>query len=67
MFQEVNSVDKNGWTPVHCASFHGRLGCLQLLVRWGGHIDETDNNGNTPGNYSCPNYQAHLISIGWAT
>ena len=45
----MNAVDKNGWTPVHCAAFHGRLGCLQLLLRWGGKIDETDNNGNTPG------------------
>ena len=47
--QDVNAADKNGWTPVHAASFHGRLGCLQLLIRWGGCIDETDNTGNTPG------------------
>ena len=47
--QDVNSADKAGWSPVHCAAFHGRLGCLQLLIRWGGRIDDVDNNGNTPG------------------
>ena len=50
LFQDVNALDKNGWTPVHCAAFHGRLGCLQLLLRWGAGVDETDSNGNTPGN-----------------
>ena len=49
LFQDVNALDKNGWTPVHCAAFHGRLGCLQLLLRWGAGVDETDSNGNTPG------------------
>lgn len=44
-------TDKNGWTPVHCASYHGRLGCLQMLIKWGAEVDHTDNCGNTPGLY----------------
>ena len=47
--QDVSAIDKNGWTPVHSAAFHGRLGCVQLLLRWGAGIDDTDNQGNTPG------------------
>ena len=47
--KDVNAVDKNGWSVVHAAAFHGRLGCLQLIIRWGGPMDDTDNQGNTPG------------------
>jgi len=42
-------MDRNSWSAVHSAAFHGRLGCIQLLLRWGGMIDDTDNLGNTPG------------------
>lgn len=45
-------MDKNSWAPIHYAAFHGRLGCLQLLARWGGVVDETDSLGNTPGERS---------------
>ena len=47
--KDINCVDKNGWTPVHAACYHGRLGCVQLLNKWGASIDEVDNIGNTPG------------------
>lgn len=49
--QDINCTDKNGWTPVHAACYHGRLGCLQLLNKWGASIDEVDNIGNTPGSF----------------
>lgn len=41
--------DKREWKPVHYAAFHGRLGCLQLLVKWGCGIEDVDYNGNLPG------------------
>lgn len=37
--------DFNGWLPTHCAAFHGRLGCLQMLCRWGSSVEEVDNDG----------------------
>ena len=43
-------TDNFGWSLVHSASYHGRLGCLQLLIKWGANIDEIDKGGNTPGN-----------------
>ena len=49
LHQDVNTVDKNGWTALHFAAFHGRLGCIQLLLRWGGHADEVENCGCTAG------------------
>uniref|UniRef100_A0A5F9CG82 Uncharacterized protein n=1 Tax=Oryctolagus cuniculus TaxID=9986 RepID=A0A5F9CG82_RABIT len=34
--------------PVHEATLHGGLGCLQLLVKWGCSIDSGGHNGNLP-------------------
>lgn len=50
-----------GWTPVHCSSFHGRLGCLQLAVRWGGNIEEADNSGNTPAHLAAMEGHLHCL------
>lgn len=47
--QEVNVLDKNGWTPLHFAAFQGRLSCMQLLLRWGCLPDDTENTGCTAG------------------
>ena len=49
MHQDVNAVDKNGWTALHFAAFHGRLGCIQLLLRYGGHAHDVENCGCTAG------------------
>ena len=37
--------DNNGWLGTHYASYQGRLGCLQLLHKWGCPLTEVDNNG----------------------
>jgi len=42
-------MDKNGWTALHFAAFHGRLGCVQLLLRWGGHAYDVENSGCNAG------------------
>ena len=47
--QDIHAKNLNGWSPVHVASYHGRMGCLQLLVKWGARTDETDKTGNVPG------------------
>ncbi|XP_069932322.1 ankyrin repeat domain-containing protein 42 isoform X3 [Oryctolagus cuniculus] len=46
--QDPSVTDKREWKPVHYATFHGRLGCLQLLVKWGCSIEDVDYNGNLP-------------------
>ena len=52
IFKDINQQDVNGWTPAFTAAYHGRLGCLQMLVKWGAKLDEFDNEGNTPGKKS---------------
>lgn len=55
---DINATDNMGWTPVHCAAFHGRLGCLQLLSRWGASVDEVDHSGSTPAHLAAS--EGHL-------
>lgn len=47
--KDLSHRDINGWTPAYTAAYHGRLGCLQMLVKWGAKLDEVDNEGNTAG------------------
>jgi len=49
--KDLNHRDVNGWTPAYTAAYHGRLGCLQMLVKWGGKLDDVDNEGNTAGDF----------------
>ncbi|CAF3622149.1 unnamed protein product, partial [Rotaria sp. Silwood2] len=49
LFKDINHMDVNGWTPAFTATYHGRLGCLQMLVKWSGKLDDVDNEGNTAG------------------
>lgn len=48
-------MDINGWTMLHAASFHGRLGCVQVLLRWDLRIEDTDKAGNNAGKFSLCN------------
>ncbi|KAM6212617.1 LOW QUALITY PROTEIN: ankyrin repeat domain-containing protein 42 [Sarcoramphus papa] len=59
----VNVSDRNDWKPVHYAAFHGRLGCLQLLVRWGACIDDVDNNGNLPAHLAAVEGHLHCFKF----
>ena len=49
LLKDINHRDINGWTPTYTAAYHGRLGCLQMLFKWGGKLDDVDNDGNTAG------------------
>lgn len=40
-------TDRNGWTPLHCASFYGQLNCVQYVLKWGAPVDAGDNKGDT--------------------
>ncbi|XP_066197369.1 ankyrin repeat domain-containing protein 42 [Sylvia atricapilla] len=60
---DVNVSDRNDWKPVHYAAFHGRLGCLQLLVRWGASVDDVDNNGNLPAHLAAVEGHLHCFKF----
>ncbi|XP_053168704.1 ankyrin repeat domain-containing protein 42 isoform X2 [Hemicordylus capensis] len=61
--QDVNVSDQYDWKPIHNAAFHGRLGCLQLLVRWGATLDDVDNNGNLPVHLAAVEGHLHAFKF----
>jgi ankyrin repeat protein len=44
----VRERDYEGWTPLHTASFYGRLEIAQLLIDHGADVRAADNSGETP-------------------
>ncbi len=46
---DVNSVDCDGWSALHCAAWHDLSGrCVELLLRAGADVDARNTNGATP-------------------
>ena len=48
----LNEKDKNGFTALIWAAYLGRLELVELLVKSGAKIDETDNSGKTAIDYA---------------
>ena len=46
---DVNTRDKNGWTPLHAAgAFNQNPAVIDALVRLGADVNALDENGHTP-------------------
>ena len=45
---DVNSKDKDGWTPLHEAASEGDNKIVELLVTKGADVNAKDKNGDTP-------------------
>jgi len=45
---DVNERKRNGWTPLHTASYYGRKGVADALIAEGANINATDVSGKTP-------------------
>uniref|UniRef100_A0A8C5LDA5 Ankyrin repeat domain 42 n=1 Tax=Jaculus jaculus TaxID=51337 RepID=A0A8C5LDA5_JACJA len=61
--EDPSLTDKREWKPVHYAAFHGRLGCLQLLVKWGCGIEDVDHNGNLPVHLAAMEGHLHCFKF----
>ncbi|KAL5069350.1 hypothetical protein RYX36_020237 [Vicia faba] len=55
---EVNRKDQNGWTPLHWASFKGRIKSVKVLLEHGAEVDCVDDAGYTP--LHCAAEAGHL-------
>lgn len=55
---EVNRKDQNGWTPLHWASFKGRIKSVKVLLEHGAEVDSVDDAGYTP--LHCAAEAGHL-------
>lgn len=47
---QVNTADKDKWTPLHLAALKGDLPMVTLLLKYHADINAADNRGNTPLN-----------------
>ncbi|SVA30656.1 uncharacterized protein METZ01_LOCUS83510 [marine metagenome] len=45
---DVNSKDKDGWTPLHEAASEGHKSIVELLVTNGADLNSKDDDGETP-------------------
>ena len=45
---DVNSKDKDGWTPLHEAASEGHKSIVELLITKGADVNAKDDNGETP-------------------
>ena len=57
----VDSVDKEGCTPLHCACKNGDLNMIEILLKGGTNIDQKDSSGKTPLHHACE--KGHLIAV----
>ena len=65
---EVDAVDLDGMTPLHCAAMHDRYDVAQILIDSGADINATDDAEDTPLHlavcYDKPNTVDVLIKSG---
>jgi ankyrin repeat protein len=45
---DADTEDKDGWTPLHLASFKGESEAVHLLLNHGASADAQEKEGRTP-------------------
>lgn len=58
-----NATNNDGFTALHCAAFHGRETCLQLLLVGNNSINARDVRGNTALDWALRNNHTTCIEI----
>ena len=54
----MQSVDEEGWTPLHDACYHNHIPCAHLLLQLGADLHILDNDGWSPYAYTL--YRGYL-------
>jgi len=59
----VNRADRNGWTPLMVACYHGNSEAIETLLEWGADVNQSNLRGTTPLMYAkdCRSRNAQAI------
>lgn len=53
MFEIVNCTNSDGFTPLHLAACEGHCAPIEVLIKFGAHVDARTNNFRTPLHIAC--------------
>lgn len=59
----VNTIDSNGWTPLHHAAYIGDYDSAIILIQSGAKINSYSNQQRTPLHLAAMNNHTNLIEI----
>eukprot|EP01108_Squamamoeba_japonica_P002364 TRINITY_DN2113_c0_g1_i1.p1 TRINITY_DN2113_c0_g1~~TRINITY_DN2113_c0_g1_i1.p1 ORF type:complete len:452 (-),score=41.24 TRINITY_DN2113_c0_g1_i1:108-1463(-) len=60
---DIESKDKNGWTPLHCAAFEGCASTVSLLLQHGVDIEAQADSGDSALHWAAFRGHAHVVSL----
>jgi ankyrin repeat protein len=55
--------NRDGWTPLHEASWYGYLDMIRLLLEHGANVEATNNNRRTPLHLATQNGQLAAVQL----
>ena len=58
---DVNSKDKDGWTPLHDAAFGSHNEIVQLLIAKGANVNTRNSGGETPLDWAISHRKLKFI------
>mmetsp|Transcript_153584 Transcript_153584/g.492261 ORF Transcript_153584/g.492261 Transcript_153584/m.492261 type:complete len:1098 (-) Transcript_153584:103-3396(-) len=59
----LDLCNKDGWSPLHAAAFHGQVGCIDQLVKGSADINARDHYGCTPVTLAASSPKLTLMDL----
>ena len=63
MFQIVNCINSDGFTPLHQAVSEGHSALVEVLIKFGAQVDARTNNFRTPLHIACLRGNLTVIQV----
>jgi len=60
---KIEKANNDGWTPLHAATFHGQLKCMEALMDEKANVNAQDNLGCTPLIFAASSPKLYLLDF----